>query len=151
MKTTAGKVALIGLLAACGPAPHTYPGPPEVTLGTGVTTFVPVGEGADVPIIMGIQGGYHIWGSVRARYMEPQQIHLLFTLTFPGGEKPFSIRHDTVDLTGTRDGLDPGEHIGSAVFLPDVVSVRGQPCLWRLEVTDTEKRTAKVERMIHPL
>jgi hypothetical protein len=138
-------------LPACGHAPPSFPAPPDVTLGTGSDLFVPVADGDQVPIIMGLQGGFHIWGSVRARYVDPHQLHLVFTLFLEGQDTPLTIRHDHVDLAGTSDGLDYGEHLGSAVFLPDVMSVRGQPCRWRLDVTDLEGRTATVERAIHPL
>jgi hypothetical protein len=145
-------LAAAATLPACGPhVPASYPGPPDVTLGTGYDQFVPVDDGADVPIIMGLQGGYHIWGSVRARYVDPRQVHLVFTLYLAGQDTPLTIRHDHVDLAGTSDGLDFGQHLGSAVFLPDVTMVRDQPCRWRLDVTDLESRTASVERMIHPV
>ena len=138
-------------LSGCGGGvPASYPGPPEVALGTGFDRFVPVADGDAVPIIKGIQGGYHIWGSVRARYVDPRQLHLVFTLFVGGGDTPTTIRHDHVDLTGTSDGLDYGEHLGSAVFLPAVMEVRNQPCRWRLEVTDLEGRTTSVERKITP-
>lgn len=144
--------AAVSLGAGCGPhVPSSFPGPPDITLGTGVDSFVPVADGDAVPIIMGLQGGYHIWGSVRARYVDPVQLHIVFTLYLVGNDTPETIRHDHVDLAGTSDGLSYGEHLGSAVFLPSAMDVRGQPCRWRLDATDLEGRTATVERMIRPM
>ena len=66
-------------IAACGkeePAPGNQTptcvqGPMEVEVGTGQTTFVPMANGGDLPFYMGPQGGYHVWGSVRARAYTP--------------------------------------------------------------------------------
>ena len=60
---------------ACGgptvtpPQPKQYPGPAKCILGTGVLAFVQLYDGYNARIIMGGQGGFHIWGSVLARYV----------------------------------------------------------------------------------
>ena len=51
--------------------PGCQPGPMEVEVGTGQTTFVPIPGGGDLPFYMGAQGGFHVWGSVRARGYAP--------------------------------------------------------------------------------
>lgn len=138
-------------LGGCGPrAPTSFAGPPAVTLGTGYESFVPVSDGDAVPIITGLQGGHHIWGSVQILYVDPQQVHLTFTLTLAGQSMPSSVRDDNVDLTGTSDGTTVGEHLGSAVYLPSVDQVRGMPCQWRVDATDLEGRTGSAERKITP-
>ena len=103
-----------------------------------------------MPIVRGIQGGYHVWGAARARYVDPRELRLAFTLTIDGAVDPASIRYDHVDLEGTRDGLSFGEHRGSAIFLPLVEEVRGKPCSLRLEVTDRAARTVVVSRRVRP-
>ena len=50
-------------------------------LGTGVTKFVPMRDCGRIPIFHGSQGGYHVWGSVRARYMEFQKVKIQYTVT----------------------------------------------------------------------
>jgi hypothetical protein len=122
-----------------------------VQLGTGGTSFVPVADGDSVPIIHGPQGGYHIWGSVQARYVDPFCVKLRFTLTPDGATAPFTVRTDTVDLTGTSDGLSVGQHVGTQVFLPDPTMVQGKPCHWHLDVTDAEGRTGADEHLIVPM
>jgi hypothetical protein len=134
--------ALCGACSACGAGPVTFPGPPELELGTGFADFVPVADGDAVPIIHGLQGGYHIWGSLRARYLDPTALRLRFTVTLAGASSFEALREDTVDLDGTTDGLTPGTHLGSAVIFKDVRRVEGQPCDWTLDVTDREGRTA---------
>ena len=65
------------LLAVAG----CYPGPSEIVLGHGYERFTAIGDGDELPIVMGIQGGYHVWGEVRARFVDPRQLRLEFTLT----------------------------------------------------------------------
>ena len=145
-------VSLIVLLAGCGPnLPASYPGPPDVQLGTGYQQFVAISDGDAVPIIMGLQGGFHVWGSVRARWLDPFQLHLHFTITLDGQSATQAVRDDNIDLAGTDDGTTYGEHLGSAVIFNDVAMVRGQPCDFTLEVTDQFNRTATVEKRIVPM
>jgi hypothetical protein len=47
--------------------PTCQPGPMEVEVGTGQASFVSIPGGGDLPFYMGAQGGFHVWGSVRAR------------------------------------------------------------------------------------
>ena len=66
------------LTAACGKEQPGPPGPPacqqgpmEVEVGTGQSTFVPMPGGGDLPFFQGPQGGFHVYGSVRARGYNP--------------------------------------------------------------------------------
>ena len=69
-------VPLAVLLAACGddeflPDAHVRAdagldaAPLPVELGTGALFFEPLVDGTTVPIIMGPQGGYHVWAAIR--------------------------------------------------------------------------------------
>ena len=129
---------LLTLVAACG-----ADGPPSAEVGTGADRFEPLTDGEAVPIIHGLQGGYHVWGAVRARNLAGDGLHLTFTLTPVGAAWASSVRNDIVDLVS-------GEHGGTAVFLPDPDAVRGRPCQLRLDATDTSGRTAASERSITP-
>lgn len=61
--------------------PASWPGPAEAVLGGGVLRFLPLDGCARVPIIRGIQGGYHVWGGVRARYVTLFRLKLRFTIS----------------------------------------------------------------------
>ena len=61
------------------PAPEPY-----LELGTGFRRFEPVMNGQEVPIIEGIQGGYHVWGALRGRGFTATDISLLFELSLDG-------------------------------------------------------------------
>ncbi len=92
---------------------------------------------------MGLQGGYHVWGAVRAENVAPQNLRLTFSLYLADAAQPVTVRRDTVDLTY-------GQHLGSAVFLPDASAVRGRPCRLHLDLTDEDGRAASDERRITP-
>lgn len=49
-------------------------GKPDLVVGTGDFEFVPVAGGAPVEIVLGAQGGYHIFISVRARGIDPSSV-----------------------------------------------------------------------------
>jgi len=134
-------LAAVPLAAACSAA--GFSGPPAADVGTGADHFVTLHDGDAVPIIMGLQGGYHVWGSVRAANVGSQNVTLRFSLFHGDETAPVTVRLDTVDLTG-------GEHLGSAVFLPDPSAVRGQPCRLHLDLTDENGRTASAEHRITP-
>jgi hypothetical protein len=138
--------AAVGIAAGCGSGPVSFPGPPELELGTGYDQFVAVADGDPVEIIHGLQGGYHIWGSVRARYLDPRQLELRFTVTLSGDTTPQALRQTTEDLAGTSDGLSYGELLGTAVIFKDVRQVEGRPCDWTVVATDGEGRTAQAEK-----
>ena len=131
---------LLVIAAGCG---ASFDGPPAVDVGTGVDQFVALHDGDPVPIIHGIQGGYHVWGSVRAHNLAPSDVKLRFTLTRVADGAAITLRTDTVDL-------DDSEHLGSAVFLPDPDAVRGQACRLHLDVTDSTGRAASSEHLITP-
>jgi hypothetical protein len=130
------------MMAGCGgPA---IVGPPGVEIGTGSDHFVALADGDTVPIIHGIQGGYHVWGAVRARGVDPSGLRLRFTVWLTDGTDPVTTRTDRVDLDGS------GVHAGTAVFLPDPTVVRDHDCRLRVDITDVDGRTAGDERVVRP-
>jgi len=60
------------------------PREPYLELGTGFRRFEALSEGQVVPIIEGIQGGYHVWGALKGRGFLDSDISLLFTLSLDG-------------------------------------------------------------------
>jgi hypothetical protein len=56
----------LSLLAGC-PAP----GPASVKVGTGELSFSPLTDGDDVEVVLGPQGGYHIYGSMQVTGIDP--------------------------------------------------------------------------------
>src|ERR1041385_729854 len=76
---------LLVLQTACASHSPSYPGPPAIVLGFGQSQLVPIANGDPVPIAMGPQGGTIVWGAASVRYLDPEQLELIFTITPPGG------------------------------------------------------------------
>ena len=65
-------VPIVAAALACSdPAPAPDAGPPSLELGTGNVNFEPLQEGGTIFIVQGPQGGYHFFGSLQARNIEP--------------------------------------------------------------------------------
>lgn len=52
-------------LLACSAAPPEPTGA-SLEIGTGTARFAPLSDGAEIPLVRGAQGGWHMWISVRA-------------------------------------------------------------------------------------
>jgi hypothetical protein len=66
------RLALAVVLSSCG-APGDGA---SLELGVGETSFVPVAEGAEVELVMGLQGGWHVPISTRVEGLDPSAITL---------------------------------------------------------------------------
>jgi hypothetical protein len=79
-------------------------------LGTGLFQFVPIGACSRVPIIRGAQGGFHMWGSVRARYLSPDNLAVkLSVFDASGSLVPYPANIPNPFTTRTTLGpIDPG-------------------------------------------
>src|SRR5678815_2759222 len=101
MARIAGLVVV--LQAACADQGTAYPGPPELTLGFGQAELVPIHDGDPVPIAKGPQGGTIVWGAASLRYLDPDQLELIFTITPPRGAP--SMRRVLADLHDADGGF----------------------------------------------
>jgi hypothetical protein len=146
MARIAGLVVV--LQAACADQGTAYPGPPELTLGFGQAELVPIHDGDPVPIARGPQGGTIVWGAASMRYLDPDQLELVFSITPPGGAP--SVRRVLAELDDADGGLAVSTTVGHPVFLPDEDQFRGLPCVWRLEARDRDGRSAIDEKTIVP-
>ncbi len=118
--------ALAWASPACGPAPDGAPAQslqsctPEaegtLDLGVGRQRFEAVAEGDDVAITPGFQGGYHLYGSVRAKGVDPTGVRLDF-LVCQDGQRIGQRRPLRVDLV---EQGDQWAYVGVMVLLYDV-------------------------------
>ena len=79
-------MALIGLCGCPGRDDEDTTCPTldtTVELGTGVDTFVPLSDGDPLPFERGPQGGYHVYGSLRATGVDVGDPNYPFELTNP--------------------------------------------------------------------
>jgi hypothetical protein len=133
-------------VAACTESNAEFPGPPELTLGFGNDAFTPITDGVFVPIVTAPQGGTIVWAAVAARYLDPEELELLFTVVPPEGAP--SLKRAIVDLDDADGGFATGVRTGLPVFLFDEHLFAGSSCLWRVEARDREGRTAVDENMV---
>jgi hypothetical protein len=91
---------------ASGPA-EAVPGTTRLRLGTGEQHYVPIEGEPVLPLIAGIQGGFHVWATFLGYGFQGDRLDLQVTTTWgPDGEYVFpssraSIRvHEVVDESG---------------------------------------------------
>lgn len=93
-------VLLLGLCLACGSsdapdASREADAGPRVVLGSGREAFEPLESGGDVPLIKGIQGGYHVWASFLAYGFDNDVLRM--ELSTRWGERDESV----LDMSGS--------------------------------------------------
>ncbi len=152
----AGLVALV--LASCTPAVRSddaglavdgaldAPSGPSLELGTGLEAFVPIpDEGAELELVHGPQGGWHVHLSLRARGIAPTG--LIYEITrLSDGELvcmlPLGVREGTFV---ERDGAL--ERVGDfAIFsISSAEEIAGEDVLVRASVYDAERRSVTDE------
>lgn len=85
----------------------------RVVLGTGFQAFEPLESGGTVPLIKGIQNGFHVWTSFLAYGFEADRLRM--------------------ELTTRWDGLDESLlEMGGSVGVREVVDPAGEPALGTL-------------------
>lgn len=131
-------------LTACSADPEPEPPAPLVLeVGTGIDDYVPVSPEQRLLFTQGLQGGYHIFTSVRALDVEPWDAQF-----------EFEMYQGDVQIGGARyrdDFVPRGDaHVfsGVTVFLfadyePEDVAGRATRIIGR--VTDAEGRTGEAE------
>ncbi|MFZ5440175.1 MAG: hypothetical protein ACOZQL_09215 [Myxococcota bacterium] len=128
-------------LAACTPAPAPAPTdagcPVDLTMGADTADggFAPIVDGQDLQIVMGPQGGFHVFVGVQAHGV-PRTGVLEWSLTTTGGAP---IGRRTLDLSSAfLDELDCGwERRQDALVFIDPATVdqhRGQPAQLELKL-----------------
>jgi len=91
-------VTLASSLAGCGSGEEILPiVDPSVSIGTGFPCLEPLGDDETVPIIMGIQGGFHVWGGFEARGLQPDGVEIDFKLVRDGVELASASYIDDID------------------------------------------------------
>lgn len=140
-----GVVSLLASAAACGEA---SPGDGAVELGTGEWEFVPLADEAEVELVLGAQGGYHIWTSLRAEGLSPEDV-MLEIETQPADDslEPEQSRVP-VDLESGDDGTL--ELVGWPAILSQPGCVVDRMLRLRVTLTDARGATAADERYVLP-
>jgi len=158
MRGALGLLAAASLAVSCGEDASAgaamITGPAECVLGTGQLAFVTIQNTDVIPIIHGPQGGYHIWGAVRAKNIDPAGLRLTFTLALASTGTVVNTVRIIRSLTpvAVSAASPPGwsESVGSYVYVPDPRVIDGQSVRMSVDAVDAAGHTAHDERLITP-
>jgi hypothetical protein len=144
---------LLAVTACTPPTPPPDPdgGQAEVLIGTGNASFVPLKDGDEVTIVKGSQGGYHIWGAIRANgVLNPAGLEVHYFI-LDGATRAEVQGDNAYRLTLVQNG-PYFEWYGMIGYLGTSVpsNVQGQPTIMKLTVKDSQGRTASDERSVVP-
>jgi hypothetical protein len=103
-----GRVAagLVLFAAGCGDDAGPGDGPGDgvrVELGTGREAFEPLGDGASITLIQGIQGAYHVWTSFLAYGFEGDVVHMDLTTYWGARDETFLDMPGSISVRPTTD------------------------------------------------
>lgn len=98
-------------------------------------------------MILGVQGGWHLWMAVRARSMDPNQVSLEITVRPLETGTPRQSRLLELDLAA-RDGWY--EHAGVAQVLSLPECFQDREVVVEMIATDRAGRTGHDERIVIP-
>jgi hypothetical protein len=150
--------ALTLALAACGlgdAAATSDAGPDDVAadageplleIGTGRDGFVALHDGDELELIHGPQGGYHLWGAVRARNLAPAELTIDYAVTLDGPPAT-EVSKTPYKLTLVKRGAGY-EWSGLIGYVPDPQAAYGRRVTLSMTATDTAGRHASDHRSV---
>lgn len=153
--------ALLALALGCGrDAPAPVPdagtkGPDDggapieerIELGTGQDQFLALKDGQTVDIVKGPQGGFHVWGALRAWKLDPKNLEIEYWIDLAAGGE--NIAHNKYRLSLLPKG-DYAEWFGMTLFILDPSKVDGKEVVIRFEAKDASGRLAQDSRHVTP-
>ncbi len=141
------------LVLLCGCIGPDLTSDPAIDLGTGEVEFEVLADGDSVPLVSGLQGGRHVWGSVRVVGIDWREIDMLFSIEDGAGELLTDTTRVVQELqqcdtsaAGCADGM--GEMVGITILVDneDAGSIANQSVVLRVEASDVAGRTASSTR-----
>ncbi|MFN3197344.1 MAG: hypothetical protein ACE366_02830 [Bradymonadia bacterium] len=120
----------------------------SIELGTGFRSFESLEDGQEVPIIAGIQGGFHIWGAIRGEHFDGSEVRMLFELVQDGEVVGGANYIDFI--TPDDDGIY--EYPAVAVVFDEANPnlYEDKPTLMRVQLTDAEGQVLTDEITLDP-
>lgn len=115
---------------------------PQLELGTGTFRYEPLEDGAEVPLVRGAQGGWHVWLAVRASGIDEDTGSLVIEIERADESQPpqsvrTGIHFDPPSADGKRD------YLGWPAILSDPSCAVGQ--LYRIRAIFTSSRGERLE------
>ena len=125
---------------------------PRVDIGTGVTTFVPIADGADVELVNGPQGGWHVDVTLRLYDVNPQELTMRIEGYDVASGMPVGVPIERI-LTERRvqpeadHWLRLGDQLIFAIEGPEEVT--DTDVRIEVRITTPEGATATAEKVVH--
>ena len=124
---------------------------PWIRLGTGFRRFEELVTGQEVPIIAGIQGGFHVWGGFVGRGFDDIDVRIVYSLDLDG--TPFAAA-DYFEFDLPRNSRSEFEYAGVSVIYfnnDDVERTTGQEMTLKVEVMTRDGMTLQDEQRLIPI
>lgn len=140
--------AVVGLVALFAMGCGAGSGQATLAIGTGETRFEALTEGQEVPLVLGVQGGYHMWMSLRATALDPDKVWLDVETEVRGEAA------NALAVTQLAEDDDAEEDaavlVGWPVIMADPVAADGQELGLFVTLTDEQGDTAEAAIAVRP-
>ena len=126
-------------------------GEPWIRIGTGFRRFEELESGQEVPIIAGIQGGFHVWGGFIGQGFDDVDVRILYTLDLEG--MPYAAA-DYFEFDLPKNSRSEFEYAGVSVIYfdnDDVDLTTGLEMTLKVEVITRDGVTLQDERQLIPI
>ena len=124
---------------------------PWIKIGTGFRRFEELSSGQEVPIIAGIQGGFHVWGGFVGRGFDDLDVRIVYSLDLGG--MPYAAA-DYTEFELPRNSRSEFEYAGVSVIYfqnDDVEVTSGQEMTLKLAVITRDGFTLRDEQQLIPI
>ena len=149
-RAAAGLLLAFGAGFGCGSGEPSNPGDagtggaavveggPHVLLGTGREAFEEVAADGHVPLIMGLQGGYHVWTSFLVYELEAEVVRMELSTRWEGVDGSQEQNAGNVSLRPVVDGAGNAAlaSLGWPMSIFNPTCANGRRLLLDLRVTD---------------
>lgn len=132
---------------ACGSDPGEASGA-RVVLGTGLEAYEPIEGEPELPVIKGIQGGFHVWTSFLAYGYDTDVLHMDLVTRWDGADESIIEMPGNVRVRPVTDaaGLPALASVGWPALVYNAPCAQGQRLRIELTVRDASGREASDER-----
>ena len=124
---------------------------PWVNIGTGFRRYEELSEGQEVPIIAGIQGGFHVWGGFVGAGFNDLDVRIIYTLELSGETLA---KADYTEFELPQNSTGDFEYAGVSVIYfrnEDVDPTSGREMTLKLEVITQDGLILRDEKRLIPL
>ena len=123
---------------------------PWLKIGTGFRRYESLEEGQDVPIIAGIQGGFHVWGAFLGEGFDDIDIRVIYSMELEGEALA---RADYTEFELPKNSKGEFEYAGVSVIYfenDDVERTSGEDFLLKLRIETRDGFSLEDQIVLRP-